>query len=336
MYFILPLLVSLYNPAHKWHTTTWGFRLLPAELPVNTPEHSPEHCDRRIKLSLVCTFWRQYRCVCNAEAPKLLPAGWWWSTTSLLIWRPTSRTWCFRWLLKEHNDLCWWLTLVQRLNNLGITGTCYWSAVSKMLHLCVPLFPFQHHLCWLIRAKALHCKGLPFTGIHEMFFTTHLWIQLRHRAAKPTLIITTNNTCFNLWTVIALLLTTQGTSILRGKKPSKIYCEKPTDWVCCLALSEKYEKNPCIQKCVLNYHDLLQIASEYSNLWVCRILQSTLLLKASFFMQSFAYSFAALFFMDFPNANFCQLCYNLLRVWVVSDRRDARDVQEIISGRNQR
>lgn len=66
-----------------------------------------------------------------------------------------------------------------------------------------------------------------------------------------------------------------------------------------IALSIKYEKNPCIQKCMLNYHDLLQIAVEYSNLWVCRILQSTLLLKASFFTHSFACSFAALFFMDF-------------------------------------
>lgn len=50
---------------------------------------------------------------------------------------------------------------------------------------------------------------------------------------------------------------------------------------------------------MLNYHDLLQIAMEYGNLWVCRILQSTLLLKASFSIQSFACSFAALFFMDF-------------------------------------
>lgn len=32
-YFILPLLFSLYNTGHKWHTTTWVFPLSPAELP---------------------------------------------------------------------------------------------------------------------------------------------------------------------------------------------------------------------------------------------------------------------------------------------------------------
>ena len=38
----------------------------------------------------------------------------------------------------------------------------------------------------------------------------------------------------------------------------------------------------------------------------------------------------------FQNANFCLLCYNLLRVWVGSYTRDARDIQGIISGINQR
>lgn len=33
LYFILPLLFSLYNPAHRWHTTTWGFPISPAKLP---------------------------------------------------------------------------------------------------------------------------------------------------------------------------------------------------------------------------------------------------------------------------------------------------------------
>lgn len=38
----------------------------------------------------------------------------------------------------------------------------------------------------------------------------------------------------------------------------------------------------------------------------------------------------------FQNANFCLLCYNLLRVWVGSYTRDAWDIQGIRSGRNQR
>ena len=115
---------------------------------------------------------------------------------------------------------------------------CPWSAVSKMLHLYVPLFPFQHHLFCLITAKALHHKDLPFTGICEMFFTTHLWIHSGHRTAKPTLITAINNKCCNLSAVIALLLTTQETKILRSKKQEKFN----------IALPVKYEKNLCILK----------------------------------------------------------------------------------------
>lgn len=38
----------------------------------------------------------------------------------------------------------------------------------------------------------------------------------------------------------------------------------------------------------------------------------------------------------FQKANFCLLCYNLLRVWVGTYTRDARDIQGITSERNQR
>lgn len=130
---------------------------------------------------------------------------------------------------KLHNAQCiiaqWFVLLTdsglessQFRNNSEI---CPWSAVSKMLHLYVPLFPFQHHLFCLITAKALHHKDLPFTGICEMFFTAHLWIHSGHRTAKPTLITAINNKCCNLSAVIALLLTTQETKILRSKKQEK-------------------------------------------------------------------------------------------------------------------
>mgnify|MGYP001855518253 CR=1 FL=1 len=46
---------------------------------------------------------------------------------------------------------------------------------------------------------------------------------------------------------------------------------------------------------MLNYQDLLQIAMEYSNLWVRRTLQSTLLLKASFFTHSHLHAVLQLF-----------------------------------------
>lgn len=167
-----------------------------------------------------------------------------------------------------------------------------------MLHLCVPLFPFQHHLLCLIKAKALLCKDLPFTGICEMLFTVHLWIHSGHSAAKLTLITTINNLCFNLSSMTAVLLT--GNSNPKKQKTNQNSTWKRT--LCSvwgIALSIKYEKNPYIQICMLNYQDLLQIAVECSNLWVCRIFQSTLLLKASFFIQSFTCSFVALFFMDF-------------------------------------
>lgn len=178
----------------------------------------PESCDKRVKLSVhnSCVQKWEYWCASNAE--------------TLSYWGPVAlrglKIHITQTLFQLNAESAQWFVLLtdsglessQFRNNSEI---CPWSAVSKMLHLYVPLFPFQHHLFCLITAKALHHKDLPFTGICEMFFTAHLWIHSGHRTAKPTLITAINNKCCNLSAVIALLLTTQETKILRSKKQEK-------------------------------------------------------------------------------------------------------------------
>lgn len=178
----------------------------------------PESCDKRVKLSVrnSCVQKWEYWCASNAE--------------TLSYWGPVAlhglKIHITQTVFQLNAESAQWFVLLthsglessQFRNNSEI---CPWSAVSKMLHLYVPLFPFQHHLFCLITAKALHHKDLPFTGICEMFFTAHLWIHSGHRTAKPTLITAINNKCCNLSAVIALLLTTQETKILRSKKQEK-------------------------------------------------------------------------------------------------------------------
>lgn len=88
--FFLPLLFSLYNPAHEWD----NYMRLPSISCWVTEicQYPPECCDRRVELSSVCNSYMQkqeYWCTSNTEMPKLLPVGWWWSTLSPLTCRHT-------------------------------------------------------------------------------------------------------------------------------------------------------------------------------------------------------------------------------------------------------
>lgn len=119
--YLLPLLFSLHNPAHKWD----NYMRLPnisAELlksanillnavteEWNFPQYATPTCRKR---SIVVHL---------TKTPEQLPVGCWSSTSSPLACRHTSHARCLNWMLKVHHHFCWWLALLQNPNNLGIT-----------------------------------------------------------------------------------------------------------------------------------------------------------------------------------------------------------------------